>query len=198
MENSYDLVVLGIHLRRGWGHLRPKFVARHVVHRIEVPLLIVFPEWRQLRRILVCTAGEKHAEQVVDFAGRLTAPVGAEIVILHVMSQIPMASDADVEDLVCDAEGLIEHSAPEGKHLERTLEILANLGIPAERCRAKVRHGFVVDEIVRESEEGDVDLVVLGAPAVSKEHSRNGLDELLREDVADRVLMDARRPVLIV
>ena len=117
---------------------------------------------------------------------------------MHVMSQIPMASDAQVKDLECDAEELIEHRVPEGKHLERTLEILTHLCIPVERCTAKVRHGFVVDEIVRESEEGDVDLVVLGTPTVSKEHSRNGLYQLIREDVAARVLMNVRRPILIV
>jgi len=196
-ENRYDLVVLGIHLRRRIGRLRPKFVARRVAPRIEAPLLIVFPEWDRLRRILVCTSGEKPAERVVDVAGRLAASVGAEITVLHVMSQIPMSTGAEIGTLECDADQLIECDTREGKHLQRTLDILADLDLPAEKCTTKVRHGFVVDEIVRESEEGDFDLVVVGAPRVSSGRSWRELRELIHEDIAERVLMDARRPVLI-
>lgn len=198
VENSYDLVVLGIHLRRRWGLLRPKLVARQVARRIELPLLIVFPEWRQLRRILVCTGGEELAERVVALAGRLAASVDAEITVLHVMSQIPISADAVTEDMESGAADLIQHDTREGRHLQRTLDILAGQGIPADKCRVKVRHGFVVDEIVRESEEGDVDLVVIGAPRVPAEQPWRELRELIQEDVAERILMAARRPVLIV
>lgn len=197
-RGRYDLVVLGIHLRRGWGHLRPKLVARKVARQIRVPLLIVFPAWQQLRRMLICTGGEKPAERVVRFAGRLADSVGAEITVLHVMSQVPMASDAEVQGLAYDTDELMERRTREGKHLERILDILTNLGIPREKTTAKVRYGFVVDEIVQESEESDVDLIVVGAPAVSTNRSWNELRELIQEDVAERVLMGARRPVLIV
>ncbi len=197
-RDRYDLVVLGIHLRRGWGHLRPKLVARKVARQIRVPLLIVFPAWQQLRRILVCTGGEKPAERVVRFAGRLAASAGAEVTVLHVMSQIPMASDAQVEDLAYNTTEVMAYQTREGRHLQRTLDILTDLGLPEERCTTRVRYGFVVDEIVQESEESDIDLVVVGAPTVSADRSWNELRELIQEDVAERVLMDARRPVLIV
>jgi nucleotide-binding universal stress UspA family protein len=197
-QHTYDLVVLGIHLRRRWGHLRPKFVARHVVNRIQVPLLIVFPEWDRLRRVLVCTGAGRKESSVLRAAAKLARLAEAEVTVLHVMSQIPLSADSQVEDLERDADELIEHDTREGAHLAQTLKVLERLGLPAEKLRAKVRRGLVVDEIVRESEEGNFDLVVVGAHHVPSERSWHELRELIQENIAERVLMEARRPVLIV
>lgn len=196
-RENYDLVVLGIHLRRRWSHLRPKFVARHVASRIHIPLLIVFPAWRRFCRILVCTGGGGKDLSIVRAAGRLAKRAEADVTVLHVMSQVPISADAQVEDLERSADELIERDTREGAHLEQMLKTLAGLGLPPDRCEAKVRYGLVVDEIVRESEEG-YDLVVVGAHHVSSERSWHELRELIQENIAERVIMEARRPVLIV
>lgn len=196
-QEDYDLVVLGIHLRRRWSHLRPKFVARHVASRIRIPLLIVFPEWRRFRRILVCSGGGRKDLSVVRAAGRLAKRTEADVTVLHVMSQVPISSDAQIEDLDRSADELIKRDTREGVHLERMLTELAHLGLRADKCDAKVRYGLVVDEIVRESEEG-YDLVVVGAHHVSSERSWHELRELIQENVAERVILEAQRPVLII
>ena len=196
-SGNYDLVVLGIHHQRKLSRLRPKQVAQHLAGRLSVPLLVVFPAWRRLDRILVWTAGEDPDELALRLAGQMASEVGAEVTVLHVMSQVPLRADADVEDLERDAEALIEHRTHEGKFLERALSILEARGVPAERCEVKVRRGLTVDEIIGESEEGDFDLVVVGALEVSTDEAWHELRELVQEDLAERVLMEAERPVLI-
>lgn len=194
---DYDLVVLGIHLHRKLSRLRPKYVAQHLAGRVSVPLLVVFPAWESLERILVWTAGEQPDDLALRLAGQMAAEVGAEVTVLHVMSQVPLRADADVDDLERDAASLIEHKTREGQFLERALSILQEQGVPADSTEVKVRHGLTVNEIIEESEEGDFDLVVVGALEVPSEESWHELLELVQEDLAERVLMEAKRPVLI-
>lgn len=194
---AYDLVVFGIHLQRKLNRLRPKLVAQRLAGRVSVPLLVVFPAWERLERMLVWTAGEEPDELALQLAGEMAADVGARVTVLHVMSQVPLRADAQVDDLERDAEELIEHQTREGEFLQRALEVLRQHGVSDQLSEVKVRHGLTVDEIVSESEEGDFDLVVVGALDVPEEEAWHELRELVQEDLAERVLMEAKRPVLI-
>ena len=198
IAHDYGLVVLGIHLRRRLTRLRPKVVARQLASRTPAPLLVVFPEWDRLRRMLICTSAAHKDMPVVRTAGELAGLSDAAVTVLHVMSQIPITADADVADLERSAQELMEHDSREGLHFERALHILEQAGVPPTRAMAKIRRGLVVDQIVRESEEGDFDLITIGAHHVSSDRSWHELRELIQEDVAERVLLEARRPVLIV
>lgn len=197
-SEEFDLVVLGVHQHRRFDRLRPKSVARSLAERLDIPLLVVSPAWPQLQRILVWTAGEKPDEFAVHLAGEMAASVGAEVTVLHVMSQIPLTADAETEDLNRDAESLMEHHTREGELFERALDLLLKAGLPADRSQAKVRRGLTVDEIVKESLEGDFDLIVIGALDLPDEESWGELRELVQENLASQVLLEAECPVLIV
>ncbi len=195
---EYDLVVLGVHQQRRLDRLRPKSVARALAERLDIPLLVVSPAWPQLHRILVWTAGEKPDELAVRLAGEMAASVGAQMTVLHVMSQIPLTSDAELSDLERDAESLMERHTREGRHFERALEILREVGLPDNLVHVKVRHGLTVDEIVKESVEGEFDLIVIGALDVPDDETWQELRQLVQEDLAAQVLLEAKCPVLIV
>lgn len=195
-RGDYDLVILGIHLHKGIRHLRPKLIAREIARRINLPLLIVFPEWFQLERILVCTARQPDSP-AVQLGGKVALAAGAALTILHVMSQIVLRENAEQADLERDAEELIAHQTPEGVQFERHYAVLKDLGLSEELIQLKVRHGITVDEILRESEEGAFDLIVVGALDVPSDESWHELRELLYEDLAERVLLEAKRPILI-
>jgi nucleotide-binding universal stress UspA family protein len=77
------------------------------------------------------------------------------------------------------------------------MEDLREQGMQAGDCQYLVRHGLTVEEIINESNQGDFDLVVIGGLDVPPEKSWHELRELVQEDIADRVLTEARRPVLI-
>ncbi len=196
-RQPYDLVVLGIHLHRSLNRLRPKSLAKHLAGHLSVPLLVVFPAWHRLERILVWTAGEEPDEFALRLAGQMAAEVGAKVTVLHVMSQVPLRADADVRDLERDADSLMKYRTREGEFLQQALEILSEAGVSPSMYEVKVRHGLTVEEIIEESEEGEFDLVVVGALQVPSRESWHELRELVQEDLAERVLMEAHRPVLI-
>ncbi len=195
---EYDLAVLGTHLNPRLRNLRPKHVARDIAKRISIPLLVVFPQWEKLERILIWTEGKKLDELALRLAGRLASEVKAECTVLHVMSQVPLRADADTEDLERDAGSLMEHKSKEGGYLEDALDILKGIGVPEKRCEVLVRHGLTVDEIIKESNRGDFDLIVTGALHVPASKSWHELREFVQEDIADRILTEAKRPVLII
>ena len=62
-----------------------------------------------------------------------------------------------------------------------------------EIAEVKLRRGIVADEILRESQRGDYDLIVLGSP-----RSASSIVRVLMGDLARELLNRAQRPVLIV
>jgi len=194
---DYDLVVFGSHRRPHVRNLRPKRDARQIAQRISLPMLIVFPHQNRLSRVLMCIGGTETDQVVLQQGGLLTSQVEAACGILHVMSQIPLRAGAELEDLERDASSLIEHETKEGNYLEEAREDLVEQGIEREKCRPVVRHGLTVNEIIQESQEGEYDLIVVGGLDVSPNKSWHELRELVQEDIADKVLAQADRPVLI-
>lgn len=198
-SGQYDLVVVGAHGRRGITRLLLGSTSQRIAHQARVPVLIVRGRREAVGRILVCSGGREAGLDVVNFGGRLAALVGAEVTVLHVMSQLagspvlphagglhvmpqaPAAPDADelrLGDLEASAEELIARESREGLHFKRALEILEELGVQA---RARVRHGLVVDEILDEACEGDYDLVVIGAHAAEGWLARWMVQDMERE-----------------
>ena len=196
-EHIYQWVIIGVTQRHGLRRFLYGSVARYLAQYVPVPLLIVNRPRHKLERVLVCTSAENPGETDARIGGRIAALVGAQITVLHVMSQVALVATAP-DDLEEDAATLIERRAREGVHLARTMEILDELGIPPEKRIAKVRHGLVVDEIIGEAREHDYDLVVMGAHGVPEDRSQRSLRSLLQENITDQILTELRRPMLIV
>jgi nucleotide-binding universal stress UspA family protein len=207
---EYDLVVVGARGRRGITRFLMGSTSERIARHADVPVLVVRGEHSQVRRILVCTGGRTPGLDAVAFGGRVAQLAGAEVTVLHVMSQLvaaPMLPEAGVfqampqtpgppspdefqlEDLEAPAEELMAHETREGLHLQQALDILAELGVQGQ---ALVRHGLVVDEVSEEACQGDYDLVVVGA------HATAGWMRLLLNDVGRQIIgccLD--RPVLV-
>lgn len=196
-EGEYDLLVFGVHLGRSLTRLRPKQAALELAQHVSIPVLTVFPSWEKLEQILVWSAGQEPDRLALRLAARLARRVGAKVTVLHVMSQVPLRADAEVADLEDDAQSLMERETHEGELLEQALRILKRAGVPASGREVKIRHGLTLDEIIAESEEGEYDLVVIGAVEAAAGESWPELRELVQQDLAERVLKAAKRPVMI-
>ena len=153
------------------------------------PVIIVKGKRRKLDRILVCTGGAEAGEKDTRLAGQIAALTGASITVLHVMSQLPLGPDCDLDDLECSAEALLDTDAREAVHLRKDLKILEDLNVPGQ---AKVRYGLVVDEILTEARDGDYDLVAVGA------HVASGFQRFILTDTTEQTVMGSDRPVLVV
>lgn len=197
---NYDLVVVGARGRRGITRFLMGSTSERIARHAGVPVLIVRGELRPVRRILVCTGGRGPGLDAVAFSGRVAKLAGAEVTVLHVMSQMvaapvlpeagvlqampqtpapPSLDELQLEDLEAPAEELIAHGTREGLHLRQALEILAGQGVQGQ---ALVRHGLVLDEVSAEACQGGYDLVVVGA------HVAEGRMRLLLDDVGRQIV----------
>lgn len=183
------LIALGGRRRNGLPPLTGS-TTRALLRRSPVPVLVVGDAPAALRRVLVCTSLQlPHGAGALDPAVRIAGATGAEVDVLHVMSQLP--PDGRSTDVVGNGHGAEwhrEHGTPEGRHLDEVLAVFAAGGVDA---RAAVRHGLVVDEIVAHARQQPADLVVVGA------HERAGRRSWLLENITLKVSDELARPVLV-
>jgi nucleotide-binding universal stress UspA family protein len=188
-EWGADLIVVGRVGKRGLTRFSMGGTAARIVQYAPCSVLLVKKARSTLRKILACTGGGQPGLRDVEAAGQLAAQTGAEVTVLHVMSQVALTEKGYRPELEAPATELIGLHTREGAHLQTALNTLRVLEV---RCAAKVRHGLVVDEIAAEARDGDYDLLVIGANAA------RGLSRWLLDDVTAHVLEETQLPVLVV
>lgn len=191
-QGNFDLVVVG---EREHHDLITRFIlgstAERVVANAPCPVLIAKGQITPLHHLLLCDSGITEPTLLSRFIQQLPALLqkDKDITVLHVMSQISAAPGIPDRQLMASAEELIQVHAPEGEILAQDLRILQKQNIT---CRAKVRHGLVVDEIVAEASAGHYDLVVIGA------HRDEGWQSLLLDDLSHQIITSVHRPILVI
>jgi nucleotide-binding universal stress UspA family protein len=189
-STPYDLVVIGSEGRQGLKRWLVGSRACNVIGKTVTSILVVKGRRRKVvDNLLVCSAVGPTSDETVRFAGQVARALDASVELLHVMSQVALEEHAHAPDLEAEAEDLIENETREGDHLERMLDLLRSEGVEA---RAYVRHGAVVDEIMAEAQEGRFDILVIGA------HTTPGIRSLLVDDLSEKIMLAANRPVLVV
>ena len=188
-EREYDLVIVGSRGRRGITRFLLGSTAARIVQHAPISVLIVKGKRPSLGKILICTGGEERGEEDVRFGGMIARSTGAQVTILHVMSQLALTPEARLEDLEATEEELLERETRETAHLRKGLQILRELGVAG---KVKIRRGLVVKEILAEAEEGGYDLLVIGA------HAAPGLYRFLLNDLTTQIVLGSPGPVLVV
>jgi nucleotide-binding universal stress UspA family protein len=186
---SAELIVVGQIGRRGLTRFLMGSTATRIIQYAPCSVLLVKDQRAGLRKILVCTAGGEPGLRDVTMAGQVAQHARAAVTVLHVMSQVPLSDAAYLPDLAASADDLIARHTREGLHLQSALSRLREY---TSGSTAKVRHGFVVDEILSELRQGDYDLLVVGA------HLTHGLNRWLLDDVTAHLIEEATTPVLVV
>jgi nucleotide-binding universal stress UspA family protein len=161
------------------------------VEKAPCSVLVVKGPYRSIRKVLLCDSGVEGSSLPGRYVVRYVdlSEQEEEVTILHVMSQISAGPGIKGRLLRAEAEDLIQENTPEGRVLERNIEVLKQ---PLIRAYPKIRHGFVVDEILDEAKAGDYDLVMIGA------HRREGWWGLLLDDLAQKIILQIDRSILIV
>ncbi len=190
-EGKYGLLIIG---EQQWSSRTLRLfgtVVERVARLAPCPILIAKGEPRAIQSILVCDSGAVAPTVLERLSAtgllRLLGPA-TEVTVLHVMSQISAAPGVVGRDLRADADELIREHAPEGVLLEHAVEVLERDGVHPQ---PKVRHGFVIDEILDEAHAGAYDLVVIGA------HREQGWQRLLLDDIAREVTFQCDRSILL-
>jgi universal stress protein A len=142
-----------------------------------------------LRRILFPTDFSHASKEAEAYAVALADRFGAELHLLHVVSQVMPYSDASSTWVMPDRETQAQLEAAEKQLLAR---------VASSECSAETRVlrttvvGFPVDQILAYATKYDIDLIVVGT------HGHSWLAHALIGSVAEKLVRMATCPVLTV
>lgn len=152
----------------------------HVVRTAEVPVLVTAETPRSIRRILVAADLSAAAGPTLGLAQRFAKLVGAELRVLTVLEPLPSLSGVPTPDPAVYF-GLAQQT------LERDIwPLVENAAV-----EKLVRHGTVVDTLVREAGDWRADLLVVGS------HGKGWAQRVLLGSVTERLINQLPTSLLI-
>lgn len=187
-EYVYDLVILG-RLHQPLGRFLPGAHSKTIAQHLEPSVLRVHGVDRPIKRILLASGGDHHTLDNVRVTMQLAVPLGASVVILHVLSQQSLVFGG-FPDQGLPTEEFLAGPVPEAHIVRSAAEMLRSHGVPAE---VKVRSGAILDEILAEVHDNEYELLVIGAHRIV-----SPLDRILLEDITGDLLDLCPLPVLVV
>lgn len=192
-DTGADLIVVGHRGLSGLEDFVLGSVARNVAKHAPCSVLVARGPARTPQRVLIADDGSEHAERAVGLAGELFAGPGTELRLVQVvrpanpLAGLASVSDPRLYDTLRDLEAQCREQA--GQELDAAA---GGLRCEGREVSTKVRLGDPGQEILREAESFQADLVVVGARGASL------LENLVLGSVADRVLRRAATSVLLV
>lgn len=166
--NVTDMVVLGAHGEFArWGTKMMGATTEAISKQCEKPLFIVPKQVKKIKKILAPYDGSRNSNRALPMAGFFGTKFGAPITVFTVDDNLEAAQTV----------------AKEGK------EYLSAYDVPVE---IETRKGNPDEEIVRYCDEGNFDLIVMGAYG----HSR--IKEAILGSTTEQVMRTARVPVILV
>jgi nucleotide-binding universal stress UspA family protein len=188
-ETKYDLVVIGAAQKGTRGPFLMSAKAYKIIKAVEPPVLIVKGNRNTLKRMLICSGGERYIDDAVHFAGEIARGSGAKITLFHVMAQ-PPEDYADLIKMEEDVNLLLHSNSELGQNLRSEKEFLEIMGVDS---RVLLRHGLVLSEVFKEIKRGDYDLVVTGSSPAGANLRTYIMGNMTRE-----IVNRAECPVLVV
>jgi nucleotide-binding universal stress UspA family protein len=188
-RSTYDLVAIGA--LGGKRSRRALFnsVGTRIVERAEGSILLIKGERPSLSRVLICASGTEHGHMSVWAGAALACGAGARATLLHVVDALP-SMYTGLERMEERLDELLQSDTDMARELKWAAQVLK---AECEISELKLRRGIVADEILREGQAGDYDLIVLGSSRYP-----GGLVRVLMGDVTREIVTRAQRPVLVV
>lgn len=188
-RGAYDLVAVGMLGKKRSRRALLDSVGMHIVERAQSSVLLVKGDRAQLSRVLICASGAEQGHLAVWAGASLACGAGARATVLHVLDPMP-AMYTGLEQMEETLAELLQSDTESARELKWAAQVVR---AECEISEIKLRRGIVADEILREGQMGDHDVIVLGSPRQS-----GGLVRMLMGDVAREVVTRAQRPVLVV
>lgn len=143
----------------------------------------------EINRILAPTDFSAHSRRAVRFACGIAEKFGAELHLLHALSEIIPAGPDPLLMPVMPPQFYEDNEARAKETIGQFLD--PAWGRPAAVIHA-VRWGGPVESIVDYAEEAKIELIVIAT------HGRTGLSHVLLGSVAERIVREAPCPVLTI
>lgn len=150
-----------------------------------------------MKKILIALDYSEATNKVVNAGAQLAKAFGAEVVLVHVLSEVTYYSSLNYSPIIgfdsFSNMDIVQTSAIEdvrnaaGEFLKKVKE---QEGLP--NADVIVREGDFADEILITAEDSNAGVIVMGS------HSRRGIDKILMGSVAEKVLHKSDVPVYII
>jgi nucleotide-binding universal stress UspA family protein len=188
-ETTYDLVVIGAARKGTRGPFLMSAKAYKIIKAVGPPVLVVIGDRVTLKRIMVCSGGEKYIDRAVEYTASLAHATGASVTLFHVMAEPPPVY-SDLIKMEEDVNLLLHSNSVLGQNLRREQEALSRQGV---RSDVRLRHGLVISEVFKEVKRGDYDLIVTGSSPEG-----GSLRTYIMGNITREIVNRAECPVLVV
>jgi nucleotide-binding universal stress UspA family protein len=185
---KYDLIVIGSRRKNHSGHYWQSERTYEIIKAVAPPVLVAIGQHERLSHILLCSGGKRFIDDAVRLTGMLAAALHAEVTLFNVMAE-PPAIYAHLIELEEDVDALLASRSELGRNLAAEKKALEKLGVAVN---VRVRHGFIVDQLLSEIREGNYDLIVSGSS-----RARGPLRHYIMGDVTEAILENAECSVLV-
>ena len=155
-----------------------------------ISLLLTENTKPKLEKILLCTGCIEDDYSLITQAVGFAKDLEASITLMHVFPGSVPSMYTGLDQIEETVEEILQTDTPFAQHLRRGVEILTEYGIHSE---VKIRRGIPIEEIVRETQEINYDLVVIGPSKV-----KDGLKEMILGNLAVKIIDQIALPVLII
>lgn len=142
-----------------------------------------------IKRILCATDLSELPDEGVKVASELAEHFGAELLLVHVVSLVPIIQ-APMEAPTSTFDVALYQKEMEDAAKVQLQKLAESLLSPKVKVRPFVTSGFPSDEIIQAAERENVDLIVITV------HGRSRWRRLLLGSRVGRVLRQSQRPVL--
>lgn len=185
---KYDLIVIGSRRKDTAEHFWRSQRTYEIIKAVEPPVLVAIGACEQISRMLLCSGGKHFIDPAVRLTGTIATALHAEVTIFNIMAE-PPAIYAHLVQLEEDVDALLRSDSELGRNLLAEKKALEKLGVAA---KVRIRHGFIVDQLLEEMREGNYDLIVSGSS-----RARGPLRHYIMGDVTEAILENAECSVLV-
>lgn len=184
LEGTYDLVTVGGGgTQLGLLHTQIGPTTSKLARKLHTHFLVARNIPQKFEKILMCIGADAPESETIILGGEWISKISARVELLHV---IPISKQTP--------EFRTTLKRPNTSLIDRASKQLLDAGVKNEIV-TRIRHGFVVDEVLQELTEGGFELLVVGS------HYQPGQDRwqgTLLDDITDQLLNQSTCSVLII
>ncbi len=142
---------------------------------------------KEIKKILCAVDLSDHSKAIAEYAVFLAKTTGAEVLVVYTAPSLSQYVGFHVPpNTIENFVGEIVTGA------EKSMETFVSENFPGISATSHVLIGYAAEEIVNKAEDENADLIIMGT------HGRKGLDRVLFGSVAEKVVKNAKQPVLTI
>ena len=142
---------------------------------------------KEITKILCAVDLSEHSKQVAEYAATLAKKLGASVLVVYTAPSLSQYVGFHVPpNTIENFVGEIVTGA------EQSMQSFVAENFPGIDAHGQVLIGYAAEEILNSASEEHADMIIMGT------HGRKGIDRILFGSVAEKVVKNARIPVLTI